>query len=454
VLASFLALACDRNAEDSKPSDSGEPASTPSEAPSPEPIVEPQPVEPEPVEPQTYEQKLERLINGEAPSADAEKQAWTHYKAKEFGQAQRMFALASLHDRAHWKHPFNLACASAMAEDEAMVQIGLVEAVARDQAATSKKARSDGDLARYRSAEWFEPILRGEGPKPVAPEKPVDPKTPEESPTPTPTPTPIPTPGAGKPLPPGSAAPLAKAKIEQLRDNLKQVHGLRPVVRGSVQTTNAEGQIVAWVVYDYTRYDACLLKHSKKVCRNKLSAPTEDNEDGESDDDQMKCTDQWLARATFGTTLVVDPPVALQVACTATQLRLDLLDLDGDGKQEVVLDLRGSITLDGFRESEQLNVGRLIKILRLDGSSQFELSFAWVASEIAPGHEVSKRALVRDVNGDGHLDLIVESVSFVAVSGGDYDADFWPTGDEEDQDIGPIQTEVWLYDPQSDTWKR
>src|SRR5690606_26119176 len=121
----------------------------------------------------------------------------------------------------------------------------------------------------------------------------------------------------------------------------------------------------AWVVYDYSRYDACLLKHSKKVCRNELSAATEDNEDGESDSDQMKCTDQWLVRATFGATLVVDEPQALKVACTATQLRFDLLDIDGDGAQEIVLDLRGSATLDGFRESEVFDVGRVIKILRL-----------------------------------------------------------------------------------------
>jgi hypothetical protein len=243
LLVSALALACNRSAEEQElapseaqapsPSDSAEqpgepaptPAPTPSEATGPEPTldpsepdpIEPAPIEPAPVAPQTYEQKLEPLIHGATPSADAEKLAWTHYKAKEFPQAQRMFALASLHDRVHWKHPFNLACAAALAEDEAMVRVGLAEAVARDQAAASKKARRDDDLVRYRGAEWFEPLLRGEWPEPAAPDTIDDPKQADDRPTPTPAPSG----NAGQPIPPGTAAPLAKARIEQVRDKLK-----------------------------------------------------------------------------------------------------------------------------------------------------------------------------------------------------------------------------------------
>jgi hypothetical protein len=320
--------------------------------------------------------------------------------------------------------------------------------VRRDSLAAGKKIRSDDDLARYRSAEWFEPILRGEDPSQTTPPKPTDPVSPL---------TPIPTPsGAGQPLPIGVAKPLAKPKIEQLRDQLAVVHGLRPVVRGSLETTNANGELVAWVVYDYSRYDACVLTQSKKACRSKLGADQGDEEgEGEGEMNQMKCTDQWLARATFGTTLVVDAPQPLKIACTADKLRrLDLVDIDGDGQQEVVLDISGSSSMEGFRESEAIDVGRVVKILRLDGTSQFDFSLAWVAVEIAPEGEVAKRVFVRDTNADGHLDLVIESVEFMAVVGSDYDLDFWPTGDEEEQDIGPVKEEIWLYDPKADAWKK
>lgn len=351
-----------------------------------------------------------------------------------------------------WKHPFNLACASALAEDASMVQVALVEAVRRDSLAAGKKIRSDDDLARYRSAEWFEPILRGEDPSQTTPPNPTDPVAP---PTPIPTPTPS---GAGQPLPIGVAKPLAKPKIEQLRDQLGVVHGLRPVVRGSLETTNANGELVAWAVYDYSRYDACVLTQSKKACRSKLGADQGDEEEegeGEGEMNQMKCTDQWLARATFGTTLVVDAPQPLKIACTADKLRrLDLVDIDGDGQQEVVLDISGSSSLEGFRESEAIDVGRVVKILRLDGTSQFDFSLAWVAVEIAPEGQVAKRVFVRDTNADGHLDLVIESVEFMAVVGSDYDLDFWPTGDEEEQDIGSVKEEIWLYDPKADAWKK
>jgi ligand-binding sensor domain-containing protein len=131
------------------PKDAEAPAPAPTPAPAPEP---------------TFAEIVAPIVGDTPPTAEDSKTAWTHYKAKNYVEAQRMFARASLFEPDAWKPALNLACASALAKDEAMTKAALREAVAREPDVVPAKARADEDLAAYREAEWFEPILLGKTP--------------------------------------------------------------------------------------------------------------------------------------------------------------------------------------------------------------------------------------------------------------------------------------------------
>lgn len=88
--------------------------------------------------------------------------AWAHYQAGEYLEAVPYFARVSAIQPSEWTHPFNLACAAALAGDEQLAKLGLTEAVARDREATASRARSHVDLVTMRDKPWFEPTLRGE----------------------------------------------------------------------------------------------------------------------------------------------------------------------------------------------------------------------------------------------------------------------------------------------------
>ncbi len=122
-----------------------------------------EPDEPTPsATPKTFAEETVALHKNATPTSGASTLAWKHYKAKKYEQAQREFVLASLFEPTQWKHPFNLACASAMAADEDLARIALAEAVARDPVRTAAKARKDPDLQGFRERDWFEPTLRGD----------------------------------------------------------------------------------------------------------------------------------------------------------------------------------------------------------------------------------------------------------------------------------------------------
>ena len=99
------------------------------------------------------------LTQGETPSESSKQSAWTHYKAAEYAEAQKHFALVAQLEPDNWKHPFNLACAASLAKDEDMTRIALREAFKRDPGTVEGKAASEGDLAVYRSEGWFQELL-------------------------------------------------------------------------------------------------------------------------------------------------------------------------------------------------------------------------------------------------------------------------------------------------------
>jgi|GEM_PF-2646404 len=385
--------------------------------------------------PPSFESALAPLVEGGSPSADSSATAWTHYKAEQYAQAQRHFALASLHDRTHWKHPFNLACASALHHDELGVRVALFEAVARGGGQVGEKARRDGDLAAYRDAPWFELIL--DGVFPVSP----------------------PPPELADPIPTGIPEPLPRAKVAEIRAELKRRNGVEVRTRGSLMATSTEGDPIAFIIYDYRLYDQCMAENEafiRESCVDDLH-PEDlgNNELG----NQSECVEQFLIRVELGTVMNFGDPVALEVACAPSRVRrLERLDIDGDGAQEVVLDtIAKTPTTDHAGDSSDTEGGvwnraRQFAVLRLDGSVQYEFSID--ADAELPFGTIT-RVFARDVDSDGHLDLIRQSTDATFwdpqyCEPEQIDLDFWPSC--EFDMFGPVQTQVLRYDPQTDAW--
>jgi len=388
------------------------------------------------------------LIAGHTPSSDAVARAWEHYKAERFVDAQREFALASLHEREVWKHPFNLACASARAEDEAMTRIALAEAHARAPERVAAKARKDADLAAYRDAPWFSAALGD-----VAMRGDVATREVDEALDPS-TLTSIPPPPDAQPLPSGTATPLSKAELGRVRKALAAELGLAPSLRGSL-ALDAAGQPIAFIVYDFTERQAC--KAEAAGDREALALCIDDLEPSSSERSEMgnrtECVQQFLIRVELGATIVLGKPIELEVACDASEVRrLDAVDLDADGRLEVVLDTIGAKATTDMFGAPALNRAHQLVILGLDGVVHYQLA---IAADAELPFLVVTRVFVRDDDGDGHLDLIEQKVSefddmqCAPLLAAD---DFWPSCNPMGWEQRRSETLVLRYDPATDTW--
>lgn len=430
LLLSALALACDKPRADdiakeqpaAAPSD-GE-AKVPSDEPAvvndePKPSDEPKPTEPKPTdEPTPSEPTIESLAASVERADDPSATGWTHLKAKQYAAALPYFAQASLAEPSAWKHPYNLACAAALAGDPAIAQLGLRAAVARDREATASKARRDADLASVREQPWFEATLRGE-------------PTHEDLPS----------------APSVDAKPLSKAQLEPLLAALEAKHGVRPRVRASL-THSEDGHTLAWALYSVAHMDVCLKTSTKPKCAAKLRG-----EPDEGDFDQTTCGEEYLVAARMGDSLTLAEPRALKLPCKIAKVRrFELADVDTDGKLEVALDVTGRRSALGMHETELSEAGREVRILRLDDTVQWELTVEWTISEIAPGYERAQTFSWTDENADGHSDLFLETKEFVGIADLHFDDALWLTDEVDEEAVGPYSSQLRYYDPAKDEW--
>lgn len=451
------------------------PASTPPPAPTPS--------TPPPIDPSSgFAAAVTALLAGAAPSLAADSQAWTDYRAGRFLEAQRGFARVALADLQPWKHPFNLACAAARGEDDAMARVGLREAVRRGGEAAAAKARRDSDLERLRGASWFEPVLRGEDREPasIATNAP-DPGVPTELPPaaapvadvaaadapvadipavpPAPPAPPAPAAPVGPPAPPEPAAlpgatgatltAVAKPEKAAIAAALAVHHGVKVAVRKTLALPTDAGPREAWVVYEYSRWKKCMATADKKTCRAQLapSGPDERNE--------ALCTAQWLVRATLGEAVTLSEPTPLEPGCKLARVRaLAAQDLDGDGADEILVDVTGEGSYETMREGEAHEYGRIVRVLRRDGSVQLDLKYDDFWTDYLQTTVSGYHFYLTDTDGDARPDLVVQEreihSDFVAQGA------LWPGPDEaaeeDPEKLGPVTTKIVRYDPATDTW--
>jgi hypothetical protein len=406
----------------------------------------------EPSAPITFEVAVAPLISGHTPSGEAVARAWAYYEGQRFADAQREFALASLHERAAWKHPFNFACASARAADEGMVRVGLTEAVARDARKVASKARRDADLAKYRDAPWFEAALGGSpdaaaGKREVAePDVPLDPATLTSQPAPK----------DGQPLPSGVATPLAKGELARVRKALAASLNLEPTLRGSLALASPDGRALAFVVYDFTEQQLC--KADADGDREDYASCLEDLQPQARDRSELgnhtKCVQQFLVRVELGAEPLLGEPIDLEVACDPNDVRrFDGVDIDADGQLEVVLDMLGMTKTTDLDGETAYNRARQFAIVRLDGTVQYRFDIS--ADAELPFIKI-KRVFVHDANADGHLDLLEQTIDRyddLECAEPRADLDFWPSCSPLGWQGHELLTTVLRYDAASDTWQ-
>lgn len=422
------------------------PVATPTPVPTDEPASDPTPAPtPAPAAASDFDLAVAALVAGHTPSAEAAERAWVHYRGEEFAAAQREFALASLHDRRGWKHPFNLACASARANDEAMVKVGLVEALARDPKSAAKKAAKDADLEAHRSAPWFAAALATAAAGPSAGPEPAGPFVTRPPPPMT------------APIPTGTAKPVAKQQLASIKKRLEAIDGVAPRLRASLTFDDANGTKVAFVVYDFTLSARCKADNQgdRESLADCLADLQPDAPDRSEMGNQTQCVEQYLVRVELGPELVFGDPLELEVACDPSEVRrLDLVDIDGDGQLEVVLDTIGMAkTLDVEGEDVGAsNRARHFAILRLDGGVQYQLELDGSAE--LPIAEIT-RVFVQPGAG-GHPNLVEQTVSGIDLgfdcAPASVATDFWPSCVEEDW--AAVEVVVLAYDAKTDTWVR
>jgi hypothetical protein len=450
-----LLPACSRPGGDAESSTADASSPSPSESqpaptPAPAPAAEPSTPTPEPAALTTFEAAVAPLITGHTPSAEAVAKAWEHYKDQRFGDAQREFALASLHEREAWKHPFNFACASARVDDEAMVRVGLKEAVARDALAAAKKARLDEDLAKYCDAPWFDAALGGSTDATVAeaevPDEPLDPAKL----------TSLPAPKDGQPLPSGVATPLAKGELARVRKALAASLNLEPTLRGSLALASPDGRELAFVVYDFTEQQLCKAeadgdRDDYAICLELLEPKSRERSELGN---RTKCVQQFVVRVELGAAPLLGEPIELEVACDPNDVRrFDAVDIDADGQLEVVLDMIGMTKTTDLEGDPASNRARQFAIVRLDGTVQYQFEFD--ADAELPFGEIT-RVFVHDANADGHLDLIEQTIDRyddLECAEPRVDLDFWPSCSSLGWQGHELVTIEMRYDAASDTWQ-
>ena len=258
----------------------------------------------------------------------------------------------------------------------------------------------------------------------------------------------------------------------RLRSKLRQQVSARVELR--VVETEAEpdeGHSV-FALFEYSSFEACVSKAGGgKKGREHCAEPLDDA----LGQQQRACTQLGLAHARFGPASPADPGYGGELELLATQRvetecvfhgvpRFVFVDIDADGQRELEVEIHSASWDWAFREQYAYAVdNRRIGWYREDLSPQLELDLKGCPGDIVNATYCSVgRYHFEDENGDGHVDLALESVGYQL---GSYEAtdefgwpDEHPLGDEEYDDydweynLDSHDKSIRIYDPGKDEW--
>jgi hypothetical protein len=392
------------------------------------PVAVPSPPEWGVVGPAEIDELLHELAAKMATSPDAAEVAAGLHELGLHRDSETFYAQAALADAAAWQPVYDLARAGAKAGDETVVHFGVRAAVRRGGARIAKRASGDPYFRDYRAAAWFDDAVRVEAPavgEAAAPS--------EDTPAPP-----------GPPLVAvrklgGRTQTIAKPELATIVAALKERVLATPVIHGSLQSTDAAGNVARWVVYEFSEFDACMAtqtdaKAGKRECRKKVIG------------DGRACNQQGIALVTSLDPVTIAADERIAATCRLRKVEhIAIDDYDGDGNDEVLVVVRGRFD-NGDSRREWVDYAREVRFLRGDGTTQFVFRKEQQAFDGRVQDTASK--LVRPRSVESH-DLVLLARTFEAELD-ELDAELWPADDE--LELGPLTTEVLAYDAGTDTW--
>lgn len=304
-----------------------------------------------------------------------------------------------------------------------------------------------------------------------APSPPSSPPVPAPATPPAEPPAPSPPPEApandAAPTPPSydealaRPAPLPDKMGRRLKFQLRERHHARVELAAQLRLVHPDGGSTVFALHRFDRFEACVAAHPERTagraaCRGQLF-----------DEDLGRvpgCHRVHVARARFapprgaqteehGGDLDLELEVPIESACALDQVRgFELVDADGDGSQELRVDLvfvdprRDFITREAYTAR-----ARFAALYRRDLSPQLVLAVAPVGNEesTAVAERAARFELVDD-DGDGRLDLALELADVEQGSACEFGDDLFPALDGDCE--GELLRKVFRYDPTLDLW--
>ncbi len=257
---------------------------------------------------------------------------------------------------------------------------------------------------------------------------------------------------------------LSETMEQRIRGDLRKTHDAATQLAAKIVLAEADGGATVLALYEYSAFEACVAegggtKEARSAC---VGAAV--NSADEPMEELRQCTRRGLVRARFGPPPTEDPnggaltlvgTQPLEGGCTIdTVHRFGLDDADGDGKPELQVRLLTKTPDMTTRAPQRFDrIVHRVTWFRGDLTPQHEIELGtWGDINEVPESSDIKRFELRDTNGDGHGDLVMESF-FLEAPVCTIGPEGWPKSlDDCDIEASDVEHETLVYDPKKDQW--
>lgn len=265
--------------------------------------------------------------------------------------------------------------------------------------------------------------------------------------------------------PRGERIEMPEKMGRRIRNQLRERHHASIELREPIVLRDDAGATTVFALYGYSHYQSCM--HDPATADSEDRAmdcqyQVMENAGVEREGDDITGYRVWrswqVLRADVAPTLE-GRPADWGGEITLRETRVGgvtmravpsfaLRDVDGDGEDELDVELRVTSPVSFYGTGERVPGWQQVRaVYRADLEPQFTRVLLDTTSgrDNETGEATARRLSVRDDDGDGHPDLILETLEW---SIWDCDDEGWPTCDG----LPEPTREVWRYDAAADTW--